>query len=141
MPDLTFPIGRTITLDVATRGETSHLPQAVRNGDLIIVPDHLADRLIARLTARMVAERLPSQEQTFVVDDPRWATWWDHLKASVRGRWWAQAYVRRHPPRTVLTTVRCRFDVRAQWLFPDTPVPRPGLGRPVLYTTTEPWQP
>jgi hypothetical protein len=103
--------------------------------------DRETERLVMTLHADVYAERLPSQQHRITVTDPRWATWWDHLKATYRHRWWAQWWVRRYPPRTVDTPITATFNVRAAWRYPDTPHLRPGLGTPVLWTATTPVTP
>lgn len=133
-----LPVGRDIYLEVLTLGRTAalDLPAAMRtSGRFDMHINHATDKLIMRVRSDVAAEKLPPQTFTTVVDDPRWATWWDHLKATYRDRWWARAAVRRWPPRTVGTLVPVTVDVAAWWKFPDTPVPRAGLGRPVVYTT------
>lgn len=141
---MTHPIfhladGPQVTLETLTlgRSDTVDLPQSMRtSGRADVYTDRAADRLILQVRADVYAERLPSQTYHAVVDDPRWATWWDHLKATYRDRWWARAAVRRWPPRHVLTPVPVTVDVAARWKYPDTPVYREGLGRPVVWTET-----
>lgn len=127
-----------IRLDVIKVGIADRITdeRLARSVDIAVARDHLYDAFIVRLTTAVVAEKLPPQTFVGYTPDPRWATWWDHLKATYRGRWWTR---RLSPPRTVDTLVRCDVQVRARWQFPDTPVPREGLGRPILYTESTTW--
>jgi hypothetical protein len=141
MPDNpTTDLGETLTLAVLRFTTTADLSLAARNAHLTTHIDREAQHLVARLDAEVAAEHLPPRSFTVYVPDPRWATWWDHLKATGAHRWWGRAVARRWPPRTVDTRVRCDVDVRSYWLYPDTPLPRSGLGRPVVYTNTT-WNP
>jgi hypothetical protein len=97
----------------------------------------ITDKLLVTLTRAVAAEELPPVAKTVVLEDPRWATWWDFFKATHRDRWWLAWWVRRRPARTVTTLVSGTVEVRSWWTYPDTPhlVP-PDLGYSVLKTTT-----
>jgi hypothetical protein len=101
-----------------------------------------ADLLRLKLETFVLAENLPPQAFHVRTADPRWATWWDHLKATVRDRWWARRFVARFPPCTVDTPVDVTVDVHGMWTYPNTPHLRPPhlrppeLGLPVFQTQT-----
>lgn len=150
----TRPVGTPTTLDTLTmniRYRIPDLPGVAATLTAEVTRDDRAfitDSAVLALRAKLLAERLPPQTHNHVFDlnkavpDPRWATWWDHLKATVRDRWWARAWVRRHPPRTVDTTVRVidRYvipvTVHSWWTYPHASIVPPDLGHAVLYTET-----
>lgn len=113
------------------------------------------------LTARVLAESLPPQEITHqvagwtplhaegTVPAARFATWWDHFKATHRGRWWMRW--RHWPVHYTWEFHRWRYDedrqpwrrtvtvsVRHHWTYPRAAIPLPPeFGGPVLATTWE----
>lgn len=103
--------------------------------------DFLTDKLVVQLRARVLAEQLPPQAITRVIrvvqEDPRHATWWDHLKATYRGRWWWPAWL--STVRTVQTKVAIyrtvAVEVRPHWAYPEAEIPIPDMGQPVMVCT------
>lgn len=101
----------------------------------------LRDQVVVTLSAKMLTERLPDQHITDTVTDPRWATWWDHLKATYRDRWWIAypldfGWIK--PPRHTLTPITVTVPVAAHWTYPDASLRIPEeFGAAVLYTTTD----
>lgn len=65
----------------------------------------------------------------------RFASWWDHFKATYRGRWWMSwrrwdvGYNIEHHPLTATAVV----DLTRYWVFPRADVPVPELGDPVRF--------
>jgi len=97
----------------------------------------IADRVGMRITAEVLAERLPPRTLTVRLTDPRWATWWDHLKATGKQKWWGWWWIGRlRPPRTVDTIVTGNIRIDTWWSYPAAHF-RPGLGNPVLKTTAD----
>jgi hypothetical protein len=142
MPDtsLTDPSGEqfmTRVVDITRRGLTVEFPLPAHTLALTAAQqrDYLRDRIYYTLRHDLLAERLPTRTLRFTPTHPRWATWWDHLKATYRMRWWAAWWVRRHPPRHVDEPVPVVVDVQAAWTYPHAPVPG-GLGYSVLKVDT-----
>ncbi len=137
MYDYTSPNARAFTLDMIDAGfRQDFSAEFLRRVNIDMRRDPVADRIVATVRAKLYAEKLPTQSYVVCTPDPRWATWWDHLKATYRDRWWAAAYVRRWPPRTIETTVRTVVNVRSMWVFPDAPYAR-DMGAPMMWTTTD----
>jgi hypothetical protein len=129
---------REVILERLKLGMSAEMPQVSQTLNLTLDPNYATDRLAARLTAFILAERLPPQRLRGEVQDMRWATWYDHLKATVQDRWWAAAYVRRWPPRAVEVPIRVSVPVQGWWTYPHAPYVI-GAGSPVLiFDTGEP---
>lgn len=97
--------------------------------------------LMLDVQARVLAEQLPPQEITHHVrvwtTDPRHATWWDHFKATYRGRWWMgwHRWEIRYVDTPVWLDRRVTVAVRDHWTYPRATVGLPpSLGSPVLVT-------
>jgi hypothetical protein len=123
---------------------------------------YLRESLVYQLKASVLAEKLPPERIEVKLDyphpeavgefgcqdDPRWATWWDHLLATYRGRWWTRWF---REPRTIMIPVRYRVtmpvtchhraqvDVLAAWTYPRANTALPGLGHPVLVADRTEW--
>lgn len=146
---------------VGVRQVLDDMPQAAYTATASTRRDHLIERTALDLRARVLAEELPPQHLTtrstadHVFDlnvqqgDPRWASWWDHLKATYAHRWWARPLVRRFPARTIDTVVTIRdrqtrtcehhidVTVRQRWVYPHAPyVISPDLGAAVFKSDT-----
>jgi hypothetical protein len=106
---------------------------AVRNDDYSFI----AERAAVELSREVYAEQLPAQQITVTLTDPRWATWWDHLKATGKGAWWGRWWIKAlRPPRTVDTYVTGTVKVLCHWTYPDSRFLVEGLGNPVLKSRT-----
>jgi hypothetical protein len=116
--------------------------------------DRITDVLAMRVTATVLAEELPpvsvTERVAFTV--PRFATWWDHFKATRWERWWV--WILRDlqwikPPRFVDEphTHVADVKVRTYWTYPraNTVLPGRDFGHVVLKTQTsrygreQPW--
>lgn len=118
-----FKVGRTFPRDIT-----------VRVGD---PAGFLADHLTVTLTAEVYAERLPQRQVAVQLTDPRWATWWDHLKATGKETWWGWWWIGHlRKPRTVDATVTGTIRIDSMWTYPDSPLLREGLGAPVYKAST-----
>lgn len=123
---LKYAVRRDVTMEAAATVPT-------------LVFDRVADRMVAEVRRDVLAERLPTQSLRVVGDVPRHASWWDHLKATYRGRWWwprALSVVRYTADPAIVSYV----DVRTYWAYPEAParlLGEPGFGRPVLVTYLE----
>lgn len=93
---------------------------------------HELDRMVVELRTSILAEKLPPQHVRHVSMEPRHASWWDHLKATYRGRWWWPAALSRvsYVDVPVVTFLR----IRDHWAYPRASLipPAEGLGRPVM---------
>lgn len=105
---------------------------------------YLVDTLTVELRAHVLAHQLPPETVVAVVsgdtEAKRFATWWDHFKATYRARWWMLwrrwdiNYTTVKVPYEHLTNVT----VRGAWTFPEARIYPPELGAPVYVTITEP---
>lgn len=106
--------------------------------------DYLTDQIVMDMCARVLAEQLPPQTIDYAVrvetTDPRFATWWDHYKATHRARWWMRwrswsvAYVDTIVAIDRIVTVA----VRDNWTYPRAAVRMPDhFGAPVLVSLVE----
>lgn len=132
------PLGRDILLqEIKVAIGRRVADEQLRTLNIAAYRDHFADATVVQLRRKVAAEELPPTSYLVVLQDPRWATWWDFFKATYRDRWWLAWLVRRHPARTIDVAVRGTVNVRSWWTYPDTPhlVP-PGLGYSILKTTT-----
>lgn len=121
------------------------IPLAVLDtGRVTVERDHhafLLDNIVISLAAKIITETLPPQQITDTVTDPRWATWWDHLKATYRDRWWIAypldfGWIK--PPRAVDTPITVTVPVAAHWTYPHASVwIPPEFGTAVMYATSE----
>jgi hypothetical protein len=98
--------------------------------------DYFLDRLVMRLKAYVLAERLPpaSVTKTVTVSWVKPATWRDHWKLTFGHRWWARWYVSRRPARTVelRQDVALTVDLQKYITYPKANVPfRDSAWRPV----------
>lgn len=104
--------------------------------------DHVTDRMVLQLRAHVLAEQLPPQTIQHRVrvetKDPRFATWWDHFKATYQHRWWMRW--REWDVQTVRTPVVVErtvcVSVRDHWTYPRAGIALPSeFGSPVLVST------
>jgi len=105
-----------------------------------------ADDLTVQLRSFVLAHQLPPETITQTISgttqDGRHATWWDHFKATYRGRWWMRWRGWQINYRLVdvpyFHTVQ--VVVRGHWSFPDARLASypPELGEPVYIAITEP---
>lgn len=137
LPVIAFPL-----MNVRYR---TRVPQAVLDTGRVTVDRDsdafLLDHVVVTLSAKILAEKLPPQQITDTVTGPRWATWWDHLKATYRDRWWIWyptdfGWIK--PARTVQTPIAVTVPVLANWTYPNASLRiSDSFGSAVLYTTTE----
>jgi hypothetical protein len=96
--------------------------------------DAFADRLVIDFRREVLADKLPPQHARHVAMVQRHASWWDHLKATYRGRWWWPRVL--SPVSYVDVPVVVNLAVRSQWLYPQATIRYDeALGRSVLWTT------
>lgn len=97
----------------------------------------LLDPMFAELSTTVLSEQLPTERVTQrrreEVETARFASWWDHWKATYRGRWWmrwrrwsVRQLVDTHEIEAVAAVHLDRF-----WTFPKAAVSVPELGDPV----------
>lgn len=110
-----------------------------------VILEREAHRLVVQLRGHVLAERLPPQQVTAdysgEVEVARYATWWDHYKATFRGRWrmsWRRWGIRyrwcRYPYRGV-----AKVAVRTYWTYPQARTPLPEeFGSPVMVAVADP---
>ena len=92
-----------------------------------------------RLTLAMdvLAEKLPAEQvrkhRREVIHTARFATWWDHWKATYRGRWWMRW--RRWSVRQLVDEHELEatavVDLQRYWTYPRAALPVPELGEAV----------
>lgn len=88
------------------------------------------------LTEKLGEERIVEER---VVDHEclRFATWWDHFKATYRTRWWMRwrrwevCFNIEHRP----IRARVEVDMTKHWTFPEANIVPAELGRPMGYIT------
>lgn len=127
--------GRTVRLDAMRFEYRMPLGAGVLDSirTRVDMGDQVMRHAIISVAGSLLAEQLPpvtlDDQQAFTV--PRYATWWDHYKATHwdRGRmWWLRELGWVKPPRTVdephthVTTV----DVRGRWTYPRATTVAPG---------------
>ena len=107
---------------------------------------YCVDDLTIQLKSQVLAHQLPPETYRQVVEgtaeDHRFATWWDHFKATYRSRWWMRwrtwpiYYTRVQVPYRHTAEVV----VRGHWSFPDARIAAypEELGAPVYVAITEP---
>lgn len=113
------------------RGMPAELARGVGAG---VAYDWIADRMVLTLHQDVLAEKLPPQSFIHRTTIVRHASWWEHLKATYRGRWWWPSRLSRL--RYVEEPVAVRVVVRDHWKFPEQTAIR-DLGRPVLHSWVE----
>ncbi len=114
----------------------------------------ILDLMVHELSVDVLSDRLPPAEihhtvrakQTVTVDGTvtydRFATWWDHYKATYRGRWWMRwrrwnvRTVKEAHPYTVTRDIRCKHhvtvDLERYRTYPHATVALPeSFGAPV----------
>lgn len=102
--------------------------------------DVITNDLVADLETALLAEALPPEtvllEQE--ITTPRFASWWQQLRATYRERrWWGWLLGRRRPIRMVDEphTLRAMVELRSWWTYPNASIVLPGrdFGPPVLH--------
>jgi hypothetical protein len=132
-------------LTVGVRRDLAAMPHVAGTAEVAMWLEREYRHATAQVKARILTEELPPQTVTEQVvcetQRPRWASWWDHIKATYAGRWWAGWWVRRHPPAVLWEDVTQRrtvqVQVRAAWKFPHAPHLPTALGRAVIHTATD----
>lgn len=124
---------------VACQQSVAGLPHVAAHLQPMIVLDEF-HRMALRLRSTVLTQTLPPQtiiqEAKGFTDQHRYATWWDHFKATHRQRWW----MRWRRWDVAYTTDRIPFEgrssvtVRARWMMPRAPALPDALGPAVLYT-------
>lgn len=105
-------------------------------------PPALAHRLAVDVLARCTGPRRYTDSRSASVELVRFASWWDHFKATYRRRWWMRwrrwrvQYTLREA--TAVATVTVEADIAA--VFPHAGVLPPALGEayPVVLGRTLP---
>lgn len=139
-----YPTAWLEELTVGVQYALQDTPQARESLRIRTDRDRARDLLVLRITAGVLAERLPPERLHGVVTVPRWATWRDHLKDTWRGRWWFAWVVRRWPVRYIDEPVPVVVPVRSWWKYPHTPhILSHGQGYSALHVETDqaasPW--
>lgn len=94
-------------------------------------PHMLALTLSTELLAMVKRDEIQEHHEDVIVVTAAFATWWDHFKATYRGRWWMRwrrwtiRYTESEQVHRV--TVRVRADLAA--IFPEASVENPRGGR------------
>lgn len=105
--------------------------------------DPMLDRMVCRLTAQVLAEKLPprSVSETVTVTWPQWATWRDHFKATHAARWWMRWWARRRPARTVEGSRKATVtvDLQRYITYPRASIALPEFGKPVRISISQTW--
>lgn len=133
-PDATVST-RQVTLDWLKVGAQASLPRhLVDSLDFSVERDRMRDMLTARITAQLLAERLPTEhiETTVSPAVPVPATWWQHWKAE-HPRVWRGWLARRWPVRTrdITMTATLRVDLTRYWTYPRQSMVSASFGEPV----------
>jgi hypothetical protein len=168
---LTEMTGGQITLDLlkvtaqrVLTEEAGHTLAAMADWQVRRLFDRWTGDVALSLTSRVLAESLPPAEVSHTVAGwaplhvegtvpaARFATWWDHFKATYRGRWWMWLLrLDRRPVHYTWEFHRWRYDedrqpwqrtvtvsVRNHWTYPRAAIALPPeFGGPVLATTWE----
>lgn len=97
------------------------------------------DPMLLELRTFLLTDKLGDkeirEERTVDHECVRFATWWDHWKATYRGRWWMRwrrwtvRYNIEHHP----LTARVSVDMSRYWTFPEADVYPDSLGAAVPY--------
>jgi hypothetical protein len=68
----------------------------------------------------------------------RFATWWDHWKATYRGRWWMRwrRWTVNYNIEARTLTARAEADLSRYWAYPQANVTPPEFGAPVRWSVT-----
>ncbi|MFI7608518.1 hypothetical protein ACIBTV_25660 [Micromonospora sp. NPDC049366] len=95
------------------------------------------DQMAVELTTSVLADKLPTEQvrqyRRERIETARFATWWDHFKATYRERWWMR-WRRWRVAQLVdehLLEAVAVVDLQRYWAFPRAAVPAPQLGEPV----------
>lgn len=101
--------------------------------------DVYLERLVHRLTTRVLATTLVADQQTHEVHHP--ASWWQHMKHSHAPGW----FTRRYPVRYTASTLTADYARYRTYPCADVPAPAEMFGFPVTYETAtstieSPWR-
>lgn len=121
----------------------------LRNFDLSVIQDRVANRLRFQLRTEVWGQRLAPEVTSHNAEwhETRWASWWDHFKDTYRQRWWLRALVRRRPVRYVDIphSREITLTVESYRTFPEANFHVPDEFGPVVYQqnlrTEEEWHP
>ncbi len=106
---------------------------------------YCVEDLTVELKSYVLAHQLPPETIadviTGTVQDQRFATWWDHFKATHRGRcWmrWRRQWIINYQTVEVPYRHTAQVTVRGHWTFPQARLAYPReLGEPVYIAITE----
>lgn len=126
------PIMSAATVDVLRVKVNQRIGRAAAQQlDVRMLRDVLTGDLVAELQTVLLAEQLPPEtvllEQE--VTTPRFASWWQHLRATYRQRrWWGWVLGRRRPIRMLdeVHTLRAVVELRSWWTYPKASLTLPG---------------
>lgn len=102
----------------------------------------LLEPMMYELTTMVLADRIDETEireqRSETVYFPRFATWWDHFKATYRGRWWMRwrRWQVRFVAEDVTVTAKVVVDLTRYHTYPQANIVPPEFGRPVRWTET-----
>ena len=103
--------------------------------ELVKLVEHMGLELRTAMLADWLGEERIIETRRENHECLRFATWWDHFKATYRGRWWmrwrrwAVAYnIENHP-----LTARAEIDMTRYWAFPQADIYVSELGDPVRF--------
>ncbi len=101
----------------------------------------IIEPMMLELATYLLTEKLGEKRivERRVVDHEclRFASWWDHWKATYRGRWWMRwrrwevRYNIEHQP----IEARVEVDMTKYWTFPEADIVPAALGAPLGYIT------
>jgi hypothetical protein len=136
------PVGPVRTVEADLERRMFGLRRLVADRAGVSVADSLrmelqrqVDGMAVELSGFVLAERLPPVREvrsaTVVFEVP--ASWWQHLKATVRGWRWCRRVTGRWQVavRVVERRVELSVELQRWWTFPKATVQVPELGRPV----------
>jgi len=102
-------------------------PFAARRLQASYLPEHMMIELKTAILACQMGEERIVEERRAKHECLRFATWWDHFKATYRGRWWMRwrrweiAYANEHHE----LVARVDVDMTKYWTFPKATIDFP----------------
>lgn len=111
----------------------------VQRTELIAMFEQMAYELRTYVLAEHLGDEKIVETRTEDHECLRFASWWDHWKATYRSRWWMRwrkwqiAYSIEHHP----VTARAEINMTRYWAYPEANVPAPEFGDPYRWATTD----
>lgn len=107
--------------------------------------EHMCWELRTYILADQLGEERVTRTHRETAEFVGFATWWDHFKATYRGRWWMswRRWQINYKVSEKHVDGRVDVDMTKYWAFPQANVPVPELGEPVRWLinnrTTAQW--